>query len=102
VMLRQKKKRRDGLTVCLADLKRNMLDLERRENTSAAVPSAAVTSAAVTSAAVTSAAVPSTVELSTSKAGPSEAGPSEAVPSALTKSARVLPRNKSIIIFVSF
>jgi hypothetical protein len=59
----------------LVDLEQNVLDLERPEKASEAVPSEAV---------------------------PSEAVPSEALASVALVSERVLPGNKSIIIFVSF
>jgi hypothetical protein len=77
---------KDGLAV----LKQNVLDLERCEKASTAVPSEAGQKA--------SEAVPSAAQKKASEAVPSEAVPSEAGP----KSARVLPGNKSIIIFVSF
>jgi hypothetical protein len=64
------------------DLEQNVLDLERPEKASEAVPSEAVPSEALQKA--------------------SEAVPSEALASVALVSERVLPGNKSIIIFVSF
>jgi hypothetical protein len=77
LLSRLKKKRRDGLQICLAGLKQNVLDLEQCEKASEAVPSEALQKA-------------------------SEAGPSEALASVAAPNARVLPGNKSIIIFVFF
>jgi hypothetical protein len=71
-----KKKRRDGFPACLAVLKQNVLDLKGPEKLSE-TPSEAVPSEALSAS---------------PRASVAAAGPN----------ARVLPENKSIIIFVSF